>query len=153
MSAAIQQLVTFDLDEQRFALYLCTVERVVAIAAITPLPEAPEVVLGIVNIRGAIVPVVDIRKRFGLPAREIRLSDRMLIASTSRRVVALVADGVSGVVSQPAATIAAADGISRALKYVAGVVQLHAGLTLIHDLETLLSPDEERILEQAMTPT
>ncbi len=150
MSAPLQQLVTFNLDEQCFALSLATVERVIAIAEITPLPGAPAVVLGIVNVRGAIVAVVDIRQRFGLPAREIRLTDRMLIARTSRRAVALIADAVAGVVAKPGTAIVTVDGICSDRKYVAGAVQLEAGLTLIHDLETLLSRDEERVLEQAI---
>ena len=152
MSAPLQQLVTFNLDEQHFALFLGTVERIVAVAEITPLPGAPAVVLGIINIRGAIVPVVDIRRRFGLPPREIRLTDRMLIARTSRRAVALIADGVAGVVAKLRTTIAPVDAISSDRKYVTGAVQLEAGLTLIHDLETLLSQDEERVLEQAIAP-
>jgi purine-binding chemotaxis protein CheW len=153
VSAPLQQLVTFNLDEQHFALFLGTVERIVAMAEITPLPGAPAVVLGIVNIRGAIVPVIDIRQRFGLPARETRLTDRMLIARTSRRAVALIADGVAGVVAKLRTAIAPVDGIySHRSKYVAGAVQLEAGLTLIHDLETLLSQDEERVLEQAIAP-
>lgn len=77
----------------------------------------------------------------------------MLIARTSRRAVALVADGVVGVISQPPAAIAVVDGISRDRRYVAGVVQFEAGLTLIHDLETLLSQDEEQVLEEAIAPT
>lgn len=152
MSAAVQRLVTFTLDEQCFALQLDSVERVVPIAEITPLPAAPDVILGVINFRGAIVPVVDIRRRFGLATRQLRLSDRMLIARTSRRAVALVADAVLGVVSKLQAAISTVDGISRDRKYVAGVVQLESGLTLIHDLETLISQDEERVLERAIAP-
>ena len=152
MSAAVQQLVTFTLDEQCFALQLDSVERVVPIAEITPLPAAPDVILGVINIRGAIVPVINIRRRFGLATRQLRLSDRMLIARTSRRAVALVADAVLGVVAKLQAAISTVDGISRDRKYVAGVVQLESGLTLIHDLETLISQDEERVLERAIAP-
>lgn len=152
MRAAVQQLVTFTLDEQCFALQLNSVQQVVPIAQITPLPAAPEVIVGVINFRGAIVPVVDLRRRFGLAPRELRLSDRMLIARTSRRAVALVADAVLGVVAKLQAAISTVDGISRDRKYVAGIVQLESGLTLIHDLETLISQDEERELEQAIAP-
>lgn len=152
MDAAIHQLVVFNLAEQRYALHLSAVERVVLIAELTALPKAPEIVLGIINVRGCVVPVVDTRRRFGLPAREVNLSDHLIIARTSRRVVALLADVVAGVVQHSRAAITAADQILRNLEYVEGVVRLDDGLIFIHDLDTFLSPVEERTLEQAMPP-
>lgn len=150
MDAAIRQLVVFNLADQRYALHLSAVERVVLIAELTALPKAPEIVLGIINVRGCIVPVVDTRRRFGLPAREVNLSDHLIIARTSRRVVALLADVVAGVVQHSRAAITAADQILRNLEYVEGVVKLDDGLIFIHDLDTFLSAAEERTLEQAM---
>lgn len=150
MGAAIRQLVVFNLADQRYALHLSAVERVVLIAELTALPKAPEIVLGIINVRGCIVPVVDTRRRFGLPAREVNLSDHLIIARTSRRVVALLADVVAGVVQHSRAAITAADQILRNLEYVEGVVKLDDGLIFIHDLDTFLSAVEERTLEQAM---
>lgn len=150
MGAAIRQLVVFNLADQRYALHLSAVERVVLIAELTALPKAPEIVLGIINVRGCIVPVVDTRRRFGLPAREVNLSDHLIIARTSRRVVALLADVVAGVVQHSRAAITAADQILRNLEYVEGVVKLDDGLIFIHDLDTFLSAAEERTLEQAM---
>jgi len=150
MDAAIRQLVVFNLADQRYALHLSAVERVVLIAELTALPNAPEIVLGIINVRGCIVPVVDTRKRFGLPAREINLSDHLIIAHTSRRVVALLADVVGGVVQHSRAAITAAEQILCNVEYVEGVVKLDDGLALIHDLDTFLSALEERTLEQAL---
>jgi purine-binding chemotaxis protein CheW len=150
MDAAIRQLVVFNLADQRYALHLSAVERVVLIAQLTALPKAPDIVLGIINVRGCIVPVVDTRRRFGLPAREVNLSDHLIIARTSRRVVALLVDVVAGVVQHSRAAITAADQILRNLDYVEGVVKLDDGLILIHDLDTFISAVEERTLEQAM---
>lgn len=152
MDAAIRQLVVFNLADQRYALHLSAVERVVLIAELTALPKAPEIVLGIINVRGRIVPVVDTRRRFGLPAREFNLSDHLIIARTSRRVVALLADVVAGVIQHSQAAITATEQILRNLEYVEGVVKLDDGLVLIHDLDTFLSAVEERTLEQAMSP-
>ena len=150
MDAALRQLVVFNLAEQRYALRLSAVERVVRIAEVTALPKAPEIVLGIINVRGCIVPVVDTRSRFGLPAREANLSDHLIIARTSRRVVALLVDVVAGVIQHSRAALIAADQILRNLDYVAGVLKLEDGLIFIHDLDTFLSAAEERTLEQAL---
>jgi purine-binding chemotaxis protein CheW len=150
MDAAARQLVVFNLADQRYALHLSAVEGVVRIAEITVLPKAPEIVLGIINVRGCVIPVVDTRRRFGLPTREVNLSDHLIIARTSKRVVALLADVVAGVVQHSRAAITAANEILRDLDYVEGVIKLDDGLVFIHDLDTFLSAVEERTLEQAM---
>lgn len=146
----LNQLVVFSLDEQRYALLLSNVERIVRAVEITPLPKAPEIVLGVINVRGEIIPVVNIRKRFRLPEREIALSDHLIIAKTSRRAVALLADRVGQVLEVPENKIISAKKILPAMDYVEGVVKLEDGLILIHDLEKFLSLEEERALERAM---
>lgn len=152
MDAAPQLLVVFTLNERRYALRLAAVERIVLVAAITPLPMAPQIVLGVVDVQGRIVPVVDIRKRFRLPGRQLRLSDHLIIACTRRRAVALMVDEVAGVVARPHGELTAADRILPNLQYLEGVVKLEDGLILIHDLDTFLSPVEEQQLEQVMAP-
>jgi purine-binding chemotaxis protein CheW len=150
MDAGIRQLVLFSLADRPYALHLSAVERIVPIAAITPLPKAPPIVRGIVNIQGVVVPVIDIRKRFGLPEREICLADHLIVARTARRTVALVADAVSGVVRQEQAQIAVPQQILANLEYVEGVLKLEDGLVLIHDLDTFLSALEEETLDRAI---
>lgn len=146
-------IIVFNLDEQRYALRLSAVERIVRIVEITPLPKAPEIVLGVVNVQGQVIPVVNIRKRFCLPDREISLSDHLIIARTTKRVVVLVADTVLGVVECWEEEVTAADKILPDLEYVESVVKLEDGLIFIHNLDTFLSLEEEKILEQAIAPT
>jgi len=73
------QIVVFTLDEQLFALPLIVVLKVIHALEIRHLPEAPEIISGIINVRGKIIPVVDIRKRLGILTREIDLNDRLII--------------------------------------------------------------------------
>ena len=142
--------VVFILDEQRYALYLSAIERVVSMVEVTPLPKAPEIVLGVINVQGRVLPVVNIRKRFRLPERDIDLSDRMIIARTARRPVALVVDAVSGVVERSEHDVRVAEQILPGMEYIEGVLVLEDGLILIHDLETFLSLDEEKALDEAI---
>ena len=144
------QLVLFALDDQRFALALSSVERVVRVVDVTPLPSAPPSVLGIVNVSGDVVPVYNLRRRFHLPEREIDLSDQLMIATTSRQTVALLVDSVSGVLEVAEDEIAVANKILPEMEYVDGVVKLPDGLVLIHDLDRFLSSEEQRSLDQAM---
>ncbi len=143
-------LVPFLLDDHRYALHLGVVERVIPAVEITPLPKAPEIVLGLINIRGKIIPTLNIRRRFRLPEREVELKDHFIIASTSKRTVALPADSVSGVIQIFEGEITEAMDILPGLEYVEGVVRLKDGLLLIHNLEGFLSLEEETNLDEAL---
>lgn len=145
-----KQLVVFTLDQQRYALYLSTVDRVVLTVEVTPLPKAPAIVLGVINIQGEIIPVINIRKRFHLTDQELKVSDHIVIAHTSRRAVALIVDAVSGILELSEERIVAAERILPRTEYVEGVVKLEDGLVLIHDLDKFLSLGEERELDGAM---
>lgn len=144
------QLVAFTLDEQRFALSLASVDEAARMMEITPLPRAPDSVLGVVNIRGRIIPVFNLRKRFHLPEREVEVSDQLLIARSSRRRVALAVDEVSGFVECADERIVAADAILPQIDYVEGVLRLDDGILLIHNLDLFLSLDEEESLDECM---
>ena len=144
------RLVPFFLDDHCYALYLDVVERVIPAVAITPLPKAPEIVLGLINIKGKIIPALNIRRRFRLPDRETELADHFIIANTSKRLVALPANSVSGVIQISDVEITEATDILPELEYVAGVVKLRDGLLLIHDLERFLSLEEETTLDEAL---
>jgi purine-binding chemotaxis protein CheW len=147
---AASQLFVFTLEGCRYALRLSAVERVVRAVEITPLPKAPEIVLGIVNMHGSIVPVVNVRRRFRLPDREIDPGDQLILANTSRWRVALLADSVNGVVECLKQDVISAQRLPPGVKYVEGVVKLEDGMVLIHNLETFLSLDEAKGLDKAL---
>lgn len=143
-------LVVFHLDDQRYALPLAAVQRVVRAVEVTPLPKAPDIVLGVVNVRGHVVPVVDLRRRFRLPARDIAPSDAFILARTPRRTVALVADAVGGVLESADDALVPAESVLPRLEYVEGIVKLRDGLILIHDPGKFLALDEEAALDAAL---
>lgn len=117
---------------------------------VTPLPVAPEIVLGVVNVQGRVLPVVDARRRFGLPARQVVPEDSLILARTARRRLALAVDRLHGVIEHPETGIQAAGEIVPGAGYVRGVAKLPDGMLLIHDLETFLSLDEEGALGRAL---
>ncbi len=146
----LEQLVAFALEGRNYAVGLAAVERIVHVVEVAPLPKAPEIVLGLINFAGRIIPVVDIRQRFRLPQKEVGLYDQLIVARTSRREIAFIADEVAGVIECPEAEITAAEKIVPGLEYLSGVVRLKDGLIFIHDLERFLSLDEEQSLDEAM---
>ena len=147
------QLVVFKLDLQRYALHLPVVERIVPLVEITPLPQAPPIVLGVINVQGRVIPVVDIRQRFRLPERASLLSDRLVLARSADRTLALLVDAVIGVVDCSQSAWAVPDQIHPGLEYLQAVVTLDDGLILIHDIDTFLSSSEGRSLQEAMQQT
>jgi purine-binding chemotaxis protein CheW len=143
-------LIIFTLGDQRYALPLTLVDRVVRMVAITPLPKAPDIILGVVNFQGRVIPVINMRRRFCLPDREIALTDQLVVAHTARRSVALVADAVLDVIACSAQRLIEAENILPKVEYVEGVVKLTDGLILIHDLDKFLSLEEESFLDRAL---
>jgi purine-binding chemotaxis protein CheW len=144
------KLVVFALDAQKFALYLSSVERVVPVVEITQLPKAPDIVTGIINVQGRIIPVVNIRKRFQLPMKETDLTDKLVISQTTRRTAAIIVDAVCGVIEYPEQKIITAENVLPGMEYIDGVVKADDGMILIHDLDKFLSLDEEEALNKAL---
>ena len=143
-------LVVFLLDDRRYALYLHTVERILRAVDVTPLPKAPDIVLGLINVRGNVTPVLDVRKRFRLKEREIGLQDHLIVARTSKRTVVIPVDSTNWVIEVPNQEVIDAKGLLPGVDYVQGVVKLQDGIVLIHDLESFLSLEEEKTLEAAI---
>ena len=142
--------VVFSLGEPQFALRLSEVVRVIRAVEVTPLPGAPELVLGVVNLLGRITPVFHTRQRFRLPEREIDVSDQFIIARALTRTVALVVDTVRGVHESEEQDTVAAERILPLMEPIEGVVKLKDGLMLIHDLDRFLSLEEAQTLDAAL---
>lgn len=146
----IDQFVFFKIDAQLFALPLCNVQRIARSVEITPLPRAPDIVIGIINVRGQIVPVVDFRKRLNMPPREISLQDHLVIGKTDRRSVALLVDDVTEISRINDDQITQRESILSEMPLVKGAVKVKGEIILIHDLEKFLSLDEAKKLEAAL---
>jgi purine-binding chemotaxis protein CheW len=149
-SIEISKIVLFSLDEPQYALYLNAVERVVMAVEITPLPKAPDIVLGILNFHGEIVPVIDIRKRFHLPFQELNIDDQFIIARSSKRLVVLIVDSVIGVYDIENHQFVDAKVKFPYTNYISGIAKIENNIVLINDLEKFLSLDEEKILDEAL---
>ena len=143
-------IVVFKLDDQRYGIKLPAVERVVRIVEITPLPHAPEIILGLVNIGGRVVPVADIRQRFHLPPWQLKLNDQLILAHTSSHAIGLIVDEVDSIHHYPSGDMVNASAILPGIRYVDAVARLSDGLVLIHDLDRFLSLHEEQELAQAL---
>jgi len=144
--------VVFSLDDQRYALPLENVDHVVQRVAISRLPQAPEVISGMINVHGHLIPVINLRRRFRLPERPARLTDQFLLVHTERRSLALCVDAVQSVLPLSSSRLHHADTLLPGLEYLKGILRLpDEGLVLVNDLDAFLSLDEEVQLDAAQS--
>ena len=141
------QLLTFEIRHERFGVALDDVREVVRAVSIVRLPKVPSFVEGVVNVRGCIVPVLDIRARSGLPPKMLEPSDHLIIAFAKRRLVAIRVDRVTDMVTLARRDVEDLTVAMARSDLVAGVVKLHDGLLLMHDLATFLSATEAEALD------
>ncbi|HWA16570.1 MAG TPA: chemotaxis protein CheW [Gemmatimonadales bacterium] len=135
-------LLSFELSGRRFALTSTVVREIVRAVSMAPLPKAPPIIEGVINVRGTLVPVLDIRQRFGLPAVPLSASDHLILAAAGLRIVAIRVDQATGLVTVPEEDIDSAEARVPGAELVAGIARLPDGALVIHDLERFLSLDE-----------
>ena len=140
----------FSLDGRQYALPLRIVDRGLRALEVTAPPNAPAMVHGAINVHGQLIAVINMRRRFGLPEREIDPEDCLLVARTKGLVVALAVDALEGVIERAEADIVNSNAIVAGLDAFPGVIGLDEGLLLIYDLDTCLSLDDVRSLGDAM---
>jgi len=146
-------ILVFEVDFHRFALPTGDVSEVLRAVAITDLPGAPLVVEGVIDVRGTILPVLDIRRRFGLPERAPAINDLLVIASRGSRRVVLRANGSASIEEIDSEDFAESDDTLAKSPYVAGLARLRDGVVVIHDLASFLSEAESADLERALANT
>lgn len=132
-----QSLVVFLLDGWRYALPLASVDRVVRAVEVTPLPDAPEAIFGVIDVEGEVIPVVNTRRRFRLPEVGIRVGDQFIIARIADWRAAFVVDAVEGVLGDGAERRVKSDSLLPGIGAVEGFAVLQDGLILVQDLKTL----------------
>lgn len=135
-------ILVFALGEAKFGLLAQIVREITRATALTALPKAPVIMEGVVNFRGTVVPVLDIRQRFRLPSVPLHPDQHFIVAQAGPRLVALRVDRTTDVVEVDERTIVSASGSVPGAEYVGGIAKLPDGLLVIHDLEQFLSPDE-----------
>ncbi|WNG42559.1 purine-binding chemotaxis protein CheW [Archangium violaceum] len=150
MTPTPREVLLFTLEGQRYALPMEDVRELVRAVRLTPLPRAPVVVEGLLDLRGELLPVLDMRRRFRLPARPLSSSDHLVVAQAGSRRVALRVDRAEGLLALEPGSLDSTPRELPGVGYVAGALKLPDGLVLLHDLRTFLSEAEALELEEAL---
>lgn len=136
--------VTFQLDREMYGVNVMQVREVLRYSDIAPVPGAPAYVLGIINLRGNVVSVIDTRMRFGLPPSEITDNTRIMIIESERQVVGILVDSVAEVVDLNTNEIDDTPnvGTEESAKFICGVCNREDDLLILIDLYKLLTEEE-----------
>ena len=140
----ILQWVTYRLGEETYGINVMQVQEVLRYTEIAPVPGAPDYVLGIINLRGNVVTVIDTRARFGLPPAEMTDNTRIVIIESDEQVVGILVDSVDEVVYLRSSEIDSAPnvGTEESAKFIQGVSNRDGELLILVDLNKLLSDEE-----------
>ena len=140
----VLQWVTYKLGEETYGINVMQVQEVLRHTEIAPVPGAPEYVLGIINLRGNVVTVIDTRARFGLEPTEVSDNSRIVIIESDEQVVGILVDSVAEVVYLRSSDIDSAPnvGTEESAKFIQGVSNRDGELLILVDLNKLLSDEE-----------
>lgn len=145
-SAPEQELrwVTFRLENEKYGINVMQVQEVLRVSEIAPVPGAPDYVLGIINLRGNVVTVIDTRKRFGLAPKEMDDATRIVIIESDEQVVGILVDSVAEVVDLRISEMESAPnvGTEESAKFIQGVASHDNELLILVDLNRLLTDEE-----------
>lgn len=146
----VLQWVTFKLDSETYGINVMQVQEVLRYTEIAPVPGAPAYVLGIINLRGNVVTVIDTRSRFGLEPAEITDNTRIVIIESEKQVIGILVDSVAEVVYLKASEIDVAPNVGNdeSAKFIQGVSNRDGELLILVDLNKLLTDDEWDELKQ-----
>ena len=144
------ELLVFEVGGQRYGLPAADVRELLRAVTLTPLPRAPAIVEGVINVRGVLVPVLDIRGRFRLPPKPPEPTDHLIVARAGGRLVALRVDRAVELTRLDPAAVERAEAVVPGVVYVAQMAKLPDGLMLVHDLNTFLSHAEAAELAEAL---
>ena len=140
----VLQWVTFRLAGETYGINVMQVQEVLRYSEIAPVPGAPPYVLGIINLRGNVVTVIDTRHRFGLPAGEVNDNTRIVIIEADKHVVGILVDSVAEVVYLRQSEIETAPNVGNddSAKFIQGVCHKNNELLILIELDKLLTDEE-----------
>ena len=144
LNGSLLQLVTFSIDEEEFGVNILKVQEIIRIMEITRVPRSPEFVEGVINLRGRVIPIVDLRRRLGLAAIAHDKDTRIIVIELNSLVVGFIVDAVSEVLRIPADTVEPTPPVAAGVdsEYISGVGKLQDRLLILLDLDKLLTAED-----------
>ena len=144
-SKTTTQIVSFRLANEEYGVNIMQVQEIILLGQITKMPEVPDYICGLINLRGHVIPIIDLRRRFGLPVHESDEHTRIIVVNVSDKTIGMVVDAVDEVlritadqIEPPPSSIAGIDH-----SYITGLVKFEKKLLVLLSIENILSEDEQ----------
>lgn len=142
------QLVSFRLAQEEYGIEITKVQEIILMGEITRIPQTPEYIKGLINLRSSVIPIVDLRLRFGLAEETVTDETRIMVVNTSGKTIGIVVDAVSEVlrvsheqIAPPPPTVV---GLGR--DYLTGLVRFDKRLLIMLDIDKILNNDESQLV-------
>jgi len=149
-----QQLVVFSLDKEFYGLDIDSVEGIIKLQAITKMPNTPAYIEGVINLRGSVIPVIDLRKRFGLPTIETTPDTRIINVFLGSTKVGMIVDGVSEVIRIPDESVVPPPSMISSVDtaFIRAIAKVDERMITLLDLSQILNRDQQAIVEKIVEP-
>ncbi len=150
---ADRQFVTFVIAEENYGVEVLKVQEIIGMTGIVFVPNSPDFMKGVINLRGSVVPVVDMRKRFHMEERQYDMFTVIIIVEIKKMLVGMIVDSVSDVVGIPEAGIHDTPHFTAKIdtQFIAGIGQINEKLVILLDIDEIFSADEMKTMEQDET--
>lgn len=147
---ATDQFLTFVLGAEQYGVEILRVQEIRGYSAVTPIPHTPPHIKGVMNLRGTVIPVVDLRAKFAMESSGYDKFTVIIVVTVGERVIGLVVDAVSDVLDIPASELRATPdlGVRVDTRFISGMANVGDRLTVLLDIERLLSEDDVCALER-----
>ena len=144
----LRQFISFSVGDEEYGLELLRVREVIRVREITWLPKAPSFVKGIINLRGDVIPIIDLRDKFGLEPQAHTAATRVIVVEVEGRLMGMVVDSASQVVRIPTDQIDAPPPVLGGLsqEFITGVGKLEDKLVILLNADAILTTDEKMAL-------
>ena len=144
------QVVTFHLGKEEYAIDILQVQEIVMMTEITRMPRAPRFIEGIVNLRGQMIPIIDMRKRFDMGTSEHTQDTRIIIVDIGQEIVGMIVDGVRDVIRLPDSAVSPPPPMIKGIsaEYLRGIGQFDERLLIMLELGRVLTADEQEVLRK-----
>ena len=145
------QIVSFRLASEEYGVNIMSVQEIILMGQITRMPEVPDYICGLINLRGHVIPIVDLRKRFRLDVAANDEHTRIIVVNVARKTIGMVVDGVDEVlrinsnqIESPPTSVAGIDQ-----SYIRGLVKFEKKLLILLDIEKILVEEDQAAMDQA----
>lgn len=141
-----QQIIVLTLDDKIYALDVHTIERVIPAVEILILPKAPEIITGVINYQGTVIPVINMRKLFHLNEREIRFTDKIILVNALNQQIAVYADEIDGFIDFNEQDLIKPEQIAPGIEFIKGIVKRNDDMIMVYDLNSFVELDKYKEL-------